>query len=130
MTQAKVQAYADNNGVQPDHYFATCAFGWKVADTRDKAIRGLIEGFRGEAKRTTANLHKQGEMGMYIWSTRVEIPLDQKYEISYYQPKGVPISDSREHCVTYVSAKHVAWATTKVHDNTANARAQAERSNA
>lgn len=96
------------------HYFASCAFGWKTADTRDEAIKGLVAGFRSDLKTCTANLHKKGELGAYIWSCKVLADKEAKYRINFFAPEGVEIAEGIHHHLTYVTAKEVAYYSTEV----------------
>ena len=93
------------------HYFASFAFGWKTAATRQEAIEGLVEGFKSEFKPMAAAAHKRGQKGAYVWSCRVEVPQDEHYGIEYFAPKGVAKSEAKEHYVTYVTAKSIAYYT-------------------
>jgi len=93
------------------HYFASFGLGWATAATRDEVVNKLVDGFRSDVKRMTANIHKDGGLGAYIWTCKVNAAEDAKYSIEYYMPKGVDISDAKEHYITYVSAKKVAYHT-------------------
>lgn len=93
------------------HYFASCAFGWKTAETRDEAIRGLIRYFATDLSKTVPNQQKNGEAGTYIWSCEVKAPKDAKYDINFYQPQGVKIKDGQHHFATYVTQKKAAYCT-------------------
>ena len=93
------------------HYFASFGMGWKTADTRSEAVKGLVAGFRPEFKSMTAASHKKGGRGAYIWSCRVEVPSDVNYDIEWFAPKGVTKTDAKEHYVTYVTNKEIAYYT-------------------
>jgi len=95
--------------MQDFHYYATCALGWALGDTRDEAITRLVERFRSDFKAMTAGQHKQGEPGAYVWSCRVNAPRDASYRIEFYTPKGVETFEHMESFVTYVTQKNVAY---------------------
>ena len=92
-----------------EHYYATCALGWKTAPTREEAIEGLVKAFRSDFIRMTKNLQKEGNAGAYIWSCKVHAPADAHYAIEFYVPKGVEISDVEEYATTYVTQKQIAY---------------------
>lgn len=91
------------------HYFATCAFGWATADTRDEAITKLVNRFRTDCKRVAANCIKEGQPGMYFWTCKVHAPSDANYAINFYQPQGVETSEHKEHAITKVLKNSVTW---------------------
>lgn len=93
------------------HFFASFGMGWKTADTREEAIKGLVEGFRSEFKAMATAAHKRGERGAYVWTCRVEVPSDVNYDIEWFAPKGVAKTDAMTHYVTYVTAKSIAYYT-------------------
>ena len=97
----------------PKHYFASCAFGWATAETRDAAIRKLVNAFHEEYKRSVPNAHKEGEPGSYLWSCEVHGPSDAKYSIEFYAPKGIHTADGRHHYVTYITKKSMNYWSTK-----------------
>ena len=96
---------------QNHHYFASCALGWKTANTRDEAIRGLIDYFNSDFRTITENARKRGEIGTYVWTCKVLEPHDSKYEINFYQPQGVKIEEGMHHHTTYVTKSKVAYHT-------------------
>ncbi len=96
------------------HYFASNAIGWKVAATRDEAVIGLVEGFRSEFKGMVARVHKNGDPGSYVWSCKVETPIKEDYKINFFAPVGVPKTEPRDHYVTYVTNKKIAYYTPEV----------------
>ena len=106
---------AEQRYTGPDHYFASCALGWATAETREAAIEKMIRGngLTNDAKRITANMHKQGEPGFYLWTCRVHGPSDADYRIEWFQPKGIEWSESRHHDVTHITAKALAYTTRK-----------------
>lgn len=69
------------------HFYASCAFGWSVGLTRDEAIRDALD---------YAGSYLDKRKGLYVWSARVELPKSAEYKIEYYQPVGVPLSESHE----------------------------------
>ena len=95
----------------PHHYFASFGMGFKTAPTREGAVNGLIEGFRREFKSIIDACHKEGKPGAYIWSCRVDSPIDTQYRIEWFAPTGVAKSDVEEHYVTYVTGKDIAYYT-------------------
>lgn len=92
----------DNAG---HHYYATCAFGWHVGETRQEAISKLLKSFRHEASSVVKNSIKEGNIGFYVWSCRVDVPKSTEYRIEFYQPKDVPIADAVEGTIVYMTQK-------------------------
>lgn len=91
------------------HYFASHALAFAMAESREAAIEKLITGYPGGLKSWLLNAHKDGEPGIYIWTCKVNVPLDDlSYKIEWFAPKGVDIEDGGEHYLTYVSAKKFA----------------------
>jgi hypothetical protein len=93
------------------HYFATFALGYAKGATREEAVSKLVKGFRSNFKEISSNLQKEGQLGAYIWSAKVHVPLEGEYGINFYQPVGVEVSETREHFVTYVAGKKFAYLT-------------------
>lgn len=90
------------------HYFATHGLGYAKADTREAAIEKLVDGFRHDLKPWLLNSHKAGDPGVYIWTAKVNVPLDEGYTIEWFAPKGVDVEETLEHYLTYLSAKTFA----------------------
>ena len=90
------------------HYFATHGLGYAKADTREAAIEKLVDGFRRDLKPWLLNSHKAGDPGVYIWTVKVNLPLDENYKIEWFAPKGVDVQFPEEHYLTYISAKTFA----------------------
>lgn len=70
----------------PHHYFASSAFGWAVAATRAEAVVAVAR----EAGSETIARHRKNHGGLYVWSCRVDAPIDTAYQIDEYHPVGVP----------------------------------------
>lgn len=68
------------------HYYATTAFGWSVAATREEAIAGC-------ARYAGNDLIKRNALigGLYCWSCRVGLPQSAHYTISEYMPRRVTV---------------------------------------
>ena len=110
MTQTNLDLEQAYTG--PVHYFASCAFGFALADTREEAIQKLVNGFRRDLTPVVKNAQKNGEPGCYMWSCLVEAPADAEYQISFYAPQGVGVRDGEHHYCTYLTAKQMAYCTT------------------
>ena len=97
------------------HYFASFGLGWATAATEDEAIRKLMHTgyFREEVKRMTLAAQKRGEAGAYCWTCKVHVPESTKYAINFYSPQGVEKSEGRDHYITYITAKEMAYLTPK-----------------
>jgi len=92
------------------HYFASCAFGWATAPSRDEAIKKMVGEFRSDVKRITQAVQKRGDgPGFYLWSCKVLAPSDAQYSIEWYAPKGIEIQDAQESYVTHITAKDLAY---------------------
>lgn len=94
------------------HYFASFALGWAVADTAEEAVDKLVRGFEPDVKRAIANLQREGDPGLYMWTVRVELPKDADYKINFYQPQDVPLSESQDWLIVKVTKKQVLKAKT------------------
>ena len=90
------------------HYFATHGLGFAMADTREAAIEKLVDGFRHDLKPWLLNAHKNGDPGIYIWTIKVNLPLEAPYKIEWFAPKGVETEEPLEHYLTYLAAKKFA----------------------
>jgi len=90
------------------HYFASHALAFAMADTREAAIEKLIKGYPGGLKSWLLNTHKDGEPGIYIWTCKVNTPLEEGYKIEWFMPKGVDTENGKEHYLTYITAKKFA----------------------
>ena len=102
----------------PVHYFASCAFGWATADTRDEAVRKLVDKFHRDFTTITKNSLKKGIPGAYLWSCQVNAPSTAKYGIEFYMPRGIATEDGLHHHVTYITAKQMSYFTTSSSDFT------------
>lgn len=92
------------------HWFATCAFGWAAAETREEALEKCAAQFANDVARVTKNMQKEGNPGMYFWSCEVMQPYDgDGYRIEFYQPVGVECRNSMASYTTYATAKKRAW---------------------
>lgn len=91
------------------HYFASHGLGWAVAETREEAVTKAIRSCSSVIKGALLNAHKAGEPGWYVWSTRVELPVTAAYTINFFQPVKVPQSNPRQHFVTYISKREIAF---------------------
>lgn len=113
--QPDPEVYADDDDVDTSgvHFFATCALGWASAETRDEAIRKLVNRFLIDFKSMVKGGKKNGDPGAYVWTCQVNAPADAEYSIEYYQPRGVDIEDGREHAITKVTNKTMEWANWK-----------------
>lgn len=96
-----------------NHYFASCFLGWATADTQNEAVEKLANAFRSDIKKCVANSHKNGDLGFYIWSCRVLVPIDSHYRIEWFAPKDVAMDRAHHHHVTYITTKTVAFYTHK-----------------
>lgn len=100
----------------PVHYFASCALGWATAETADAAIRKLASSFRREFTNMVKGGQKRGNAGAYIWTCKVHGPSDSQYEINFYAPQGIDISEGQNHYVTYITQKAIAYCSLKNND--------------
>lgn len=76
-------------GEMTHHYFASSAFGWATAETRDKAIAKLARMDAVEIRR----LLPTG--GLLVYTVCVNLPPDTPYDIENYAPStmndGTPV---------------------------------------
>jgi hypothetical protein len=88
------------------HYYAACAVAWCVAPTRDEAIKKLAH---------ADPMIKQGvarKGSFYVWSCRVDVPIDTSYEIEWYKPVDVPLAEAEHGYLTHITTKSVRWLST------------------
>ena len=92
-----------------NHYFASHALGFAMAESRAEAVEKLAKMPGMGMKSWILNAHKSGEPGVYIWSCKVNAPIEAAYKIEWFAPKkgDVEVEDGREHFITYYSAKKV-----------------------
>ena len=95
---------------QQHHFFASTAFGWSVAPTRQEAIDNLARLAGAEQ----IKLQVKANGGLYVWSCKVLTPQDQNYTINWYMPDclrdaddnvttvKVPRSDAMAHNIVSV----------------------------
>lgn len=97
---------------EPSHWFATSAFGWSRADSKEEAIRKLVERFRSDVAQITKAQIKKGEPGMYFWACRVlgQSLADASYRIEMFAPQGVEIADAEEIAIVKATAKEIRFA--------------------
>lgn len=95
------------------HYFASTAFNWSVAPTREEAIAKVARAAGASVIKSAVAFAKAGKSnrddaaGLYCYSVRVEVPQSAHYSINNYAPVGVPLSQA-QHCdIVAVSGKHV-----------------------
>ena len=94
------------NNNQPDHhYYVCCAFGWKTHVNLEEAIVGLVRMFETDTKDVIKGTQKSGTPGMYIWTARVHA--EPGYDINFYQPQDVEMSEVQEYMVTKVTKSHI-----------------------
>lgn len=93
----------------PVHFYATCALGWATADTRDAAIRKLVNANFDFFKQSIKPAQKRGDAGAYIWACQVNAPIDAKYAIEFYSPRGVETEAGVEHFITHLTRKELAY---------------------
>lgn len=77
---------------QQHHFYGSTAFNWAVAQTREEVVKKL-------ASATGADLIKRNVAangGLYCWTCKVELPQEAHYDINFYKPVDVPISEAQE----------------------------------
>jgi hypothetical protein len=72
------------DSTQDHHFYASTAFAWGTGTTREAAIRMALQN-TGDATK-----------GLDVYSVRVGLPQSAEYEIEYYTPKGVPLSEKEQ----------------------------------
>lgn len=79
---------------KPFHYFGSTAYNWATGATRQEVIEKLARQAGTEAIKRN-DKHSEGQ-GLYCWTCRVGVPQSTDYEISYFQPQGVPVTQGLE----------------------------------
>ena len=69
----------------PNHYYASTAFNWAVAQTRKEAIESVAR--MAGADIIKINVKNHG--GLYVWSCRVLMPESTHYSIHAYAPHKI-----------------------------------------
>ena len=67
------------------HYFATCFYGWAVADTKEKAVKDL--------KARGGRLARKGVDALVV---RVDLPKSAAYNIRSGLPVDVPMGEPEQ----------------------------------
>src|SRR5215831_4087973 len=70
--------------VQGYHFYASNALYWFVGKTRAEALSKVL-------KASKSYFRPNDDGGIWVWSVRVELPIDAKYEIRNYAPHDVPM---------------------------------------
>ena len=74
---------------QQFHYYATCCYGWAVADERERALKNLIQSVgSGILKRAV-----KSSGGVAAVVCRVELPQAAHYSINEYMPSKIAKED-------------------------------------
>lgn len=76
---------------QQHHYFASTALAWGTGPTRAAAIERAARGSGSDAIKR--NVKANG--GLYVWSTRVELPESATYDINNYAPSFLTNAGAR-----------------------------------
>lgn len=91
------------------HYFATCVYGWATHATREGAILKLVKSFQRDIAAQIKRHQKFADLGLYVWSCKVNGPQDARYTIEFFQPKGVEISETQEDTVIRATQTECDW---------------------
>lgn len=81
------------------HFYASHALAWAVADTRKGAIDKLMEATDPAWAR---NCLKSGSV-LSVFSCQVNVAIDVPYKISWFCPADVDWQDGRNDFVTYMT---------------------------
>lgn len=89
-----VKKKAENQPVvaQGHHFYGTSAYNWATGSSRQEVIDKLAR----EAGTDAIKRNVKATGGLYCWTCRVELPQSAHYQISFFQPQGVPVSDFLE----------------------------------
>jgi len=97
----------ENKKEQQYHYFASTVFNWVTADTRKEAIEKVARAGGRDTKRIITN---QGSM--YAWSCKVPLPQSAHYEIRFYSPHDVGVTDGMETAIIKMTEKEIRYIST------------------
>jgi hypothetical protein len=73
---------------KPFHYFGSTAYHWVVGETRQEVLNELSR----MAGADLIKRHVKEHGGLYCWTCRVDAPRSAKYDIAWFQPSGVAVS--------------------------------------
>lgn len=76
--------------VKQFHYFGSTAFNWATGETRQEVITKLAK----QAGTEILKRNVKASGGLYCWTCRVEAPQGTDYEIRYFCPQGVKITQA------------------------------------
>ena len=97
------------------HFYASNSYGWATASTRKEAIEKSIEmAGRHNVKDVIKRAHKEGRLGFYVWSCKVNLPKEAHYEIRNYKPHDVDYEATKEHWVTHCTMKDLAYSNSDI----------------
>jgi hypothetical protein len=92
------------------HYYGTHGLGWATADTLDGAIRKAFQtSYFGDMRSWLLNCHKAGQAGIGFFTCRVPLPASAAYKIEYFMPLVEGLTERKNHILTYVTKKHIAY---------------------
>ena len=74
------------------HFFGSTPFNWCKGETLEAVLSTLAR----QAGAKTIQYQNKTNNGLYAWTCRVDVPRSEPYAISFFQPVGVQIADSRE----------------------------------
>jgi len=74
------------------HYFGSTPLNWATGETVEKVLSSLAR------QAGDARIKQQVKIGdgLYAWTCRVEVPKSTYYQINFFQPQGVEVTDCRE----------------------------------
>ncbi|WYW04447.1 hypothetical protein Mudajogi_00002 [Pseudomonas phage vB_PpuP-Mudajogi] len=80
------------------HYFGSTCFNWATGATRQEVVTKLAKMAGTEQLKRSV----KGSGGLYCWTCKVGVPEGTDYQISYFQPQGVPVTDGQNHNIMNV----------------------------
>lgn len=81
-----------NDEDKPFHYFGSTCYGWAKGNTPEFVLETLARIAGTDAIKQQLKQNK----GLYAWVCKVDVPRSTKYQINFFQPQGVSISDTQE----------------------------------
>ena len=95
--------------MQQHHYFVSNALGWATGPDLESTITKLWHGEHTNVKTWLGNAHKNGDLGLNFFTTRVPLSEDSNYSINFYCPVVEGLTESANYVLTYFTKKTVAY---------------------
>lgn len=84
------------------HYYGMTVYGWRVGSSVEEVVKALAKDAGAKSIKLNVDIHG----GLDVNVCKVHTDIKAEYDIRYYWPVGVQLSDKREYRVTDVKGTH------------------------